>query len=135
METDGADGNEYASETVFENCQQGSCTLHPMQHIGHVSFDGHTCGIEPMENVPKTRLIRQYIRSMMSVLGDQSLANVVESLLLRDGVYCGHCFRRAGYQVIWFVEENQIKLFGPDGSLIRTASIEEITAGVMQQAA
>ena len=130
-----ADRNGYVSRIVVGNCRQGKRRRHPMQSIGCVFCAGKPRSNELMESVPKTRLIRQYIRSLMLGLGDSHPHGVDESLLIRDGVYCGHCFRRGGFHLVWFVEENQIKLFGPDGSLLRAESVDEIPAGITQQAA
>ena len=42
-----------------------------------------------------------------------------ESLLLRDGLYCGRRFEAEGGHALWFVEEDQLKIFGPDGRVLQ----------------
>ena len=88
-----------------------------------------------MDSVPKSRLIRQYIRSTLLALGEPQPPTVVESLLIRDGIYCGHRFRRNAYEAVWFVEENQVKFYGPDGALLQTADANDVAVKQTQQAA
>jgi len=45
-----------------------------------------------------------------------------ETLLVRNGIYCARRFTIDGYTLTWFVEENQIKLTGPDGKLLLASS-------------
>ena len=40
-----------------------------------------------------------------------------ETVLIRDGHYCGRRFEMDGNSAVWFIEENQIKCFSKDGSL------------------
>ena len=70
-----------------------------------------------MESNLRTTQIRQYIATRLESLGALASANLAESLLMRDGMYCGHRFRRGDFQAVWFVEEDQIKFFNANGSL------------------
>jgi hypothetical protein len=45
-----------------------------------------------------------------------------ETLLVRNGVYCARRFAIDGYTLTWFVEENQVKLTGPNGKLLSATS-------------
>jgi len=47
--------------------------------------------------------------------------------MINDGFYCGRKFAFGPYTAIWFVEENQIKVFNPDGTVAHSASSEELT--------
>jgi hypothetical protein len=89
----------------------------------------------PMDSIPKTRLIRQYIRSALLQLGDPHPAPVIETLLIRDGVYCGHRFCRNDYQAVWFIEENQVKFYGPGGELLHCFDAVEVMQQYSPQAA
>ncbi len=42
---------------------------------------------------------------------------VRETILIRDGYYCGRKYQAEGYTLVWFQEEDQLKLFAPNGSL------------------
>ncbi len=88
-----------------------------------------------MDSVPKSRLIRQRIRSLLLEIGARPGSVESETLLIRDGVYCGHHFRFGQYEAVWFVEEEQIKLYGPSGTLVRSLRTSEIEPMLSQQAA
>jgi hypothetical protein len=45
-----------------------------------------------------------------------------ESILIKAGNYCGRRFVGSGGHAIWFVEENQIKLYAGDGKLVQVIS-------------
>jgi hypothetical protein len=55
---------------------------------------------------------------------------IQETMLIRQGCYCGKRLSTQGYSGIWFVEEGQIKLLGPDGHSFGTLSV----AAFLQQA-
>ena len=41
-----------------------------------------------------------------------------ETLLIREGHYCGHRYESDELSAVWFLEEDEIKFFGEDGSLL-----------------
>jgi hypothetical protein len=59
----------------------------------------------------------------------------LESLLIRDGVYCGHRFRRQQYEAVWFVDENQVKFYGPGRVLLQSYPASDVAMRQMQQQA
>lgn len=69
--------------------------------------------------------IRTAIRAELTALGVIDLSEFNETILIRNGLYCGRKFRCQGHHVVWFVEENQIKFFGPGGDLLRASSPEQ----------
>jgi hypothetical protein len=38
-----------------------------------------------------------------------------ESILIRDGFYCGHKFDVGDVHAVWFIEEDELKIFSADG--------------------
>ena len=48
-----------------------------------------------------------------------------ESLLVQDGYYCGRRFECGGLKAIWFVEEDQIKVYTQDGSVAESHELNE----------
>ncbi len=42
-----------------------------------------------------------------------------EALLIRDGIYCGHRYQKSDLTAVWFFEENQIKVYGAEGGVLR----------------
>ena len=59
---------------------------------------------------------------MFHQLGVDSTNLPSETTLIRDGYYCGNRFVLDDYQAVWFVEEDQIKFYGPDGGLLRVVT-------------
>ncbi len=66
--------------------------------------------------------IRLVIAQQLSQLGATGTDSVGESILIRDGLFCGRKFRCSGYQVVWFIEEDEIKFFSPCGELLKSTS-------------
>ncbi len=62
--------------------------------------------------------IRRFVISELQRHGATPDVGLRETLLIRHGAYCGHRFRHGEFEAVWFVEEDQIKLFAPDHSLI-----------------
>ncbi len=74
----------------------------------------------------RAELIRRAFRSVIeSRIGDVSDAPIAEITLIRDGNYCGRRFSLDGFNLIWFVDEQQIKLFDQSGALIHSLSTGE----------
>ncbi|GAA4466240.1 hypothetical protein [Novipirellula rosea] len=40
-----------------------------------------------------------------------------ESLLIRDGFFCGRCFRTEAFRAVWFIEEDELKIYSNSGTL------------------
>lgn len=67
--------------------------------------------------------VRQTICLHLARLSNRSLASLHESILIRNGLYCGRKFQTEGFEVVWFIEEDEIKFFGPNGNLISADSV------------
>jgi hypothetical protein len=48
-----------------------------------------------------------------------------ESILVRDGFYCGRRFDFGDYQAVWFVEEGMLKVYTAAGDLISRIVIQD----------
>lgn len=66
--------------------------------------------------------IRLVIAQQLSQMGATGTDSVGESILIRNGLFCGRKFRCSGYQVVWFIEEDEIKFFSPCGDLLKSTS-------------
>lgn len=55
---------------------------------------------------------------------------IQETMLIRQGCYFGKRLSSQGFSGIWFVDEGQIKLLGPDGHSFGTLAV----ASFLQQA-
>ena len=69
-----------------------------------------------MNHYELTEQIRGRIQDLLSDIGAAEGA-LSETVLIRDGYYCGRRFELDGLSAVWFIEENQIKCFSRDGSL------------------
>lgn len=72
--------------------------------------------------------IRTAIRMELASLGVSDLTDFNETIMIRNGSYCGRKFRCQGHHVVWFAEENEIKFFGPSGDILRASSAEQCLA-------
>ncbi len=54
---------------------------------------------------------------------DSSLTAIHETILIRNGAYCGRRFGLMGFSLVWFHEEGQIKLYAPNGTLELSCSL------------
>lgn len=75
-----------------------------------------------MPSTPVER-VRSAIAAHLSRLANQPVASLHETILIRNGLYCGRKFQAAGYEVVWFVEEDEIKFFGPCSNLLTSDSV------------
>jgi hypothetical protein len=66
--------------------------------------------------------IRLVIAEQLGQLGAQQTASIGESILIRNGLFCGRKFQCEGYEVVWFIEEDEIKFFSPCGDLLKSNS-------------
>jgi len=68
------------------------------------------------------RLIADAFEQLRLIDGDA----LRESLLIREGAYCGRRFEAHSGHALWFFEEDQIKVFGAEGGVLRV--IERVSA-------
>ena len=70
--------------------------------------------------------IRSSLRSVVSqrTLID-SQVTILETTLIRNGAFCGRRFSLAGFSVVWFQEEGQIKLYSPLGTLEQSCTVSQ----------
>ncbi|MEQ8788089.1 MAG: hypothetical protein RIC55_17405 [Pirellulaceae bacterium] len=61
--------------------------------------------------------VRTIVENTLLELGAGADSEPLESILIRNGYYCGRRFDRDGIQAVWFIEENEIKFYGKDGSV------------------
>jgi hypothetical protein len=72
--------------------------------------------------------IRAAISAELLSLGVSDLSDLRETILIRDGLFCGRKFRCCGHSVVWFMEESEIKFFSPSGELLLASSPEQCLA-------
>jgi hypothetical protein len=82
-----------------------------------------------MQHAEVLTAIRQLIRSAFSELGATPPVEMSENILIRDETYCGRRFRSGGYQAIWFIEEDEIKIYAQGGAVLRVMSASRALSG------
>ncbi len=77
-------------------------------------------------NSSQTETVRKSFRDFVRRhSGAEPPSSMLETTLIRDGSYCGRRFSLLGYSLIWFLDEQQIKLYAQDGSLLLSKSTRE----------
>lgn len=66
--------------------------------------------------------IRQAIAWQLRSLGVRNASSLHESILIHNGIFCGRKFQCEEYEVVWFLEEDEIKFFSPFGELLKATS-------------
>ena len=84
-----------------------------------------------MDQVEILAQIRSLVREKLNRFGCSAEAVPNEAMLIRDGYFCGRRFQRDGLEAVWFIEENQIKFFDRDGSILE---VLEVTGAVFDSA-
>lgn len=77
-------------------------------------------------NTSKAESIRKRFREWIRARSLQELPHsMLETTLLQGGCYIGRRFSLLGFSLLWLIDEQQIKLFGPDGSLIESENLRD----------
>ena len=72
-----------------------------------------------MHHAQLTESIRKRVTATFSQIGFEPDDGLRESILIRDGAYCGRRYESSQGHAIWFLEEDQLKFYRPDGSVLR----------------
>jgi hypothetical protein len=77
-----------------------------------------------MQHAQLLTSVRQHVRRTFTAQGVEDLDDCCETILIRDGFYCGRRFTCDSHRAIWFVEEKLIKYYGADGEFMFAQPIE-----------
>jgi hypothetical protein len=66
--------------------------------------------------------IRAAVVARLHAFGVTETESLRETILISQGLYCGRKFECAGFHAVWFVEEDELKLFGASGQLLLATS-------------
>lgn len=72
--------------------------------------------------------MRSAIAAQLQQFGVQQPVDLHETLLIRNGLFCGRKFQCDGYLVVWFIEEDEIKFFSPCSELLKSSTAIECLA-------
>lgn len=51
-----------------------------------------------------------------------------ETLLVHNGFFCGRRFTSQDVSVVWFIEEHELKFYGPDGTVQQVLNVANLAA-------
>lgn len=71
-----------------------------------------------MTHVDYLEKLRDYVRSNLVAMG-ANLEAFQETILIRNGQYCGRRFRAGPFEAVWFSDENELKFYAPEGGVAR----------------
>ncbi len=80
--------------------------------------------------MPHTQLIEAVRRRVARTFAELSAGGadqLCESILIRDGAYCGRRFAAPAGHAIWFVEEDEIKFYDAAGKLTSVVATRDET--------
>jgi hypothetical protein len=66
----------------------------------------------------RPREIRHLVQQQFALFSPTAGPIRHETLLIRDGQYCGHRYQTDGLSAVWFLEEDQVKVYHEDGHVL-----------------
>jgi hypothetical protein len=71
-----------------------------------------------MHHAQLTEAVRRRVAEAFAQTGGPPARELRETILVSGGAYCGRRFDAPNGHAIWFVEEDQLKFYHPDGSVV-----------------
>lgn len=87
-----------------------------------------------MSQDQQTEHVRREVTATFQDLGAALEDCLLETVLIRNGYYCGRRFYCDGFHAVWFVEEQQIKYFNEEGQLVRKSPASFARPALQRQA-
>jgi len=76
-----------------------------------------------MTHLDLVERVRHTVRATMVELTHEPAEQLQETILIRDGFYCGRRFQSDHMQAIWFIEEDELKFYAVDGGVVRVSRV------------
>jgi hypothetical protein len=122
----------FAAAGRFLGLAGRSATIQPTAAIDLPSLLRSTV----MRQVSLVEQIRLLVRHTMLEWNIPAAEGLEETILIRNGFYCGRRFATAAAHAIWFCEENQIKFYGEQGTVLHVIrNVDQHVAGLTPQEA
>jgi hypothetical protein len=87
--------------------------------------------MRPTSLVEQVRLL---VRQTFQELQVPATEGLEETILIRNGFYCGRRFATTAAHAIWFCEENQLKFYGEQGTVLHVIrNVDQQVAGLADQ--
>ena len=71
------------------------------------------------EHATRIQEVRSIVRKELAMLCGKVVDEIRETILIREGHYCGRRFQIEGFIAVWFLDKPDIKLFGADGDELK----------------
>ena len=78
-----------------------------------------------MTTASLTQRVRRMVHDAFRRFGHAD-TEIDETILIRDGNYCGRRFDGGDLRAVWFVEERELKVYGAEGAVIYVCSTEDV---------
>ena len=88
--------------------------------VAKIDRETHSMGMDVLDVLERVRYL---IRDTFAEFGVLPDACCSESMLIRNGFFCGRRFESAGFHAVWFIEERQVKFFDRDGAVMRVLDL------------
>ena len=72
-----------------------------------------------MRHATVVQQVRDLVEQNFRSLGISVDSGIEETILVRNGFYCGRRFAADSAHAIWFCEEDQVKFYGSNGAVLR----------------
>ena len=77
-----------------------------------------------MAHAQQTEFVRCLVAQACPSMGAPSCEDLRESILIRDGIYCGRRFdAEGGGYAIWIADDDEITFYGNDGRVARVIEL------------
>jgi len=87
----------------------------------------HQKRVRKMHDASATESVRRVVSQAFARLGHVEPAEIRETILIRDGYYCGRRFETDSAAAVWFVEENQVKVYRADGTIAQVLEPQPVS--------
>lgn len=87
-----------------------------------------------MTNSQRLQIVRQRIAEWLTTEGFSVPEEIRESILIRDGFYCGRRFEMDDCSAVWFTEDDQVKIYDGESNLLNSFMASESTPAVRRAA-
>jgi len=77
-----------------------------------------------MQHTHQLEAIREVVTQTFAEYAPEEM-EVSETVLIRNGFYCGRCFRGEAVRAVWFAEENVVKFYGEEGQFLDTRCVDD----------
>lgn len=87
-----------------------------------------------MTNSQRLQIVRQRVAEWLTSHGYAVPEEISESILIRDGFYCGRRFKLDECTAVWFTEDDQIKIYDSESKLLTSFMASEAETTVRRAA-